>query len=686
MISNTQGGQITWNLDVNSKKFDTGLQKASNDAQRTAAEGERSFSKLGGVIATTAKVAAVAFGAAAVASLTFGVKSAASFEQTRIGLENMLGSADVARKLLSDISKFAAETPFEFPELAQATRQLVAFGFSADEAFSTMKQLGDVSAAIGAPINDIAYLMGTLRTQGRAFTIDIRQFAQRGIPIYEYLAKVLNKSTQEITTMIEEGQIGFPEVQKAFQAMTAEGGKFYNTMSKQSRSVSGLFSTLKDVLGQTARELIGISQTGDIIQGSLFDRLRIGINTVINDLPKVIDTFKKTLGSIGKEIKPAIDGIGKAFRELRPYLENIVDNIRTGLAPALMAIYDASKPIIAALGGALVTAIKVAANAFSFLMLVASPFIYLMINNKNFLTGIIAGFIALKGAMMIWDVIDKIRVGFEVMRLVTIPGLIASFSSLAAFLATPMGLAVAGVSLAVGILTAAFLRNKLQTDQNTLSTRTFTQAQNELKDATDKLKDAEMTEQGAKLQVERAQRTYNDAVRQYGPASLEAREASYQLKRAQNDLAGAQKEVNSKTSEFNKLQTEVKNNNDMTAKLDSHINKMFSLGSQADSTANKIRAAMAAGNGAVSAGLLGLTGRYASGTNYAPGGMALVGEQGPEIVNLPRGSQVIPNHKLGGSNISNNIGTINIGSQYMGLDWLQRLTRQQELAQMGMVG
>ena len=128
----------------------------------------------------------------------------------------MLGSADKARAVLSQVSKFIAETPFEFPELAQSVRQLVAFGFNAEDAVNTMKQLGDVSAAVGAPINDLAYLMGTLKTQGRAFTIDIRQFAQRGIPIYEYLAKVLKTNEQEISKMIETGKIGFPEVQKAF--------------------------------------------------------------------------------------------------------------------------------------------------------------------------------------------------------------------------------------------------------------------------------------------------------------------------------------------------------------------------------------------------------------------------------------------------------------------------------------
>ena len=39
--------------------------------------------------------------------------------------------------------------------------------------------------------------------------------------------------------------------------------------------------------------------------------------------------------------------------------------------------------------------------------------------------------------------------------------------------------------------------------------------------------------------------------------------------------------------------------------------------------------------------------QHANGTNSAPGGMSLVGERGPELVNLPRGAQVIPNHLLG---------------------------------------
>nr|WP_278520788.1 tape measure protein [Brucella anthropi] len=75
-----------------------------------------------------------------------------------------------------------------------------------------------------------------------------------------------------------------------------------------------------------------------------------------------------------------------------------------------------------------------------------------------------------------------------------------------------------------------------------------------------------------------------------------------------------------------------------------------------------------------------ITGKYANGTNYARGGLSLVGERGPELVNLPRGAQVIPNHKLmapvipstasiGGTinNNMNNAPTINVNVNGGGL-------------------
>jgi hypothetical protein len=328
--------------------------KAQDQASRVFEQVGSRISTMTTAATTASKLAGAALLAGTTAAVVFGVKSAASFEQTRIGLENMLGSAEVAKNVLSQVSKFAKDTPFEFPELAGAVKQLVAFGFTGDDALKTMKQLGDVSAAIGAPIGDLSYLMGTLKTQGRAFTIDIRQFAQRGVPIYEYLAKVLHTNTNELTGMIEAGKVGFPEVSKAFELMTAEGGKFHGAMAKQSQSLSGLYSTLKDSVGQALREMIGITQEGDVQAGSIFDRLRIATAGVINAMPQFIATIQSLqpyipiiAGAIAGMLVPALISlalsIGASMLALAPFII---------AGAALVAAYQFSPALFWAIAGA----------------------------------------------------------------------------------------------------------------------------------------------------------------------------------------------------------------------------------------------------------------------------------------------------------------------------------------------
>jgi len=355
------------------------------------------------------------------------VKQAASFEQTRIGLENMLGSADKARKLLSDISKFAAETPFEFPELAEATKQLVAFGFGAEDAFSTMKQLGDVSAAVGAPINDLAYLMGTLRTQGRAFTIDIRQFAQRGIPIYEYLAKVLKVNENELSKMIEAGKVGFPEVQKAFSLMTAEGGKFHGTMAKQSKSLNGLVSTMKDNFGQLLRNMVGITNEGDVIAGSVFDRLRNSVSQTINAMPLMVAKFQEFIGIIAGYGKGALENLKLALDFLKPSLDALWNVIQTQLMPSLVKLWnEVIKPLAPAIGVVLVGAIYLIVNALNLWFRYVSIMYNGMANLYTFITktfpdGVRSAFDVIVAKFM-WLKDNWTRViGYVIMAAITLP-------------------------------------------------------------------------------------------------------------------------------------------------------------------------------------------------------------------------------------------------------------------------
>lgn len=197
------------------------------------------------------------------------VRMAADMEQTTLAFDVMLGSAKEAKEMVSGLRKFAADTPFGSRETTAAGKQLLAYGVAADQIVPTLRMLGDVSAGFGKdlPIGDLTYLYGTLFAQQRAYAVDVKQFAGRGIPIYEELAKVLGKSVAEVKELTEEGRIGRDEITAAFKSMTSEGGKFYQMTKRQSETLAGSWEQTKDAfdlfkmsLGKVIIEETGLKQ------------------------------------------------------------------------------------------------------------------------------------------------------------------------------------------------------------------------------------------------------------------------------------------------------------------------------------------------------------------------------------------------------------------------------------------
>lgn len=205
--------------------------------------------------------AVVSFGKAVIESLK-------NYEYFHASLRTLLkGNENATKALESQLVNLAKTTPFELTEVQQATKQLMAYGFKAGDVIQTMRTLGDVSSGIGAPLGDIAYLYGTLKTSGRVTLMDLRQFAGRGIPIYETLAKRLNTTTNGINKMVHDGKLGFKDIEGAFKDMTKEGGQFFNLMADQSKTVGGRLSNLGDAWEQL-KVNIGKSQSG-IIAGTI---------------------------------------------------------------------------------------------------------------------------------------------------------------------------------------------------------------------------------------------------------------------------------------------------------------------------------------------------------------------------------------------------------------------------------
>ena len=242
---------LNFNITANNSDFKRKLQEVDAGVSRTTKAIEASGQSIESYFRKmTAGAAALAAGFSARELVSNIVRTRGEMQQLEVAFTTMLQSGEGASALLADAVEFAAKTPFDLQGVAGGIRQLLAYGSTAEDVIEEVEMLGNVSAGLSVPLNDMIYLFGTLRAQGRAMTVDIRQFAGRGVPIYEELAKILGVTRQEVSALITEGKVGFPEVEQAFRNMTSEGGMFYNLMREQSKTITGQISNLQDSISQ----------------------------------------------------------------------------------------------------------------------------------------------------------------------------------------------------------------------------------------------------------------------------------------------------------------------------------------------------------------------------------------------------------------------------------------------------
>ena len=213
------------------------------------------------------------------------VKVRSEFESLNISLQTLLGNKEKADKLMSEFVDLASKTPASLRDIATGGKQLLAYGIATEKVTETLKTLSDVSAGTGVSLNDLSYIYGTLNVQGRAYTRDILQFTQRGIPIIDELSKVLGVSKDKVQSLVEAGKVGFPEVEKAFQNLTNAGGKFYDLSAKLSTSISGQYSNLLDAFDRLLNDI------GTANEGLITDSIA-GLKTLVDNYQSVLDILK----------------------------------------------------------------------------------------------------------------------------------------------------------------------------------------------------------------------------------------------------------------------------------------------------------------------------------------------------------------------------------------------------------
>ncbi|MEK0086220.1 tape measure protein, partial [Benzoatithermus flavus] len=116
-----------------------------------------------------------------------------------------------------------------------------------------MKKLGDAVAAIGGndqTLESVARAIGQIQAKGKLSAEEMQQLAEAGLPVWDILSKKMGKSTAELMEMTSEGKLLAKDVVPLL--VDGLGERFSGAMDKQSKTFSGMMSTLKDNLNMLA--------------------------------------------------------------------------------------------------------------------------------------------------------------------------------------------------------------------------------------------------------------------------------------------------------------------------------------------------------------------------------------------------------------------------------------------------
>ena len=301
-------GSLKFDTEISEKGFNSGITKLGSLAKG-------GLSVLAGAIGSVT----AALGAGAVA----GLKYNASIETYQTSFEVMTGSAEKAAEVIERLKKVGAETPFELPDLADTTQLLMNYGLTADEAMDKMMMLGDISQGSADKMSRIAMAYGQMSSAGKVQLEDVKQMIEAGFNPLQEISESTGESMSSLYDRISKGTLSVDEITASMERATSAGGKYYQSMQKQSQAFTGMISTLKD----NAQQLIG-----DVVQP-------ISDSMVSTLLPAAIDAIDQMSNAFQTQ---GVDGLIQAGSQ-------ILVNLLTGIAQGLPNVITMALQIIQAL-------------------------------------------------------------------------------------------------------------------------------------------------------------------------------------------------------------------------------------------------------------------------------------------------------------------------------------------------
>ncbi|WP_166838707.1 tape measure protein [Rheinheimera pleomorphica] len=358
-------GIDTRQLGAEKKRLQTDLKKTAAEAQKLGKEYLAANGRQGafgaGVASVTGRLVALAGTYLGLNQLVTTIKSifntGSQFEKLGVQFNALMGSLEGGQQATAWVKEFAKDTPLQLEEVSKAFVRLKAFGI--DPMDGTLQAITDQAFKLGGgfqEVEGISLALGQAWAKQKLQGEEILQLVERGVPVWDLLAKVTGKNTAELQKMSEQGKIGRDVIKQLIDEM---GSGAQGAAAANMSLLSGLISNAKDNLAQFYN-LIATSGSMDWLKGQLEDLNRNfeqmaadgtlqqwakDISDTIVSIGEGIKTTAKTL----YDFKEVIGVVAAAWATLKvgSFFLNLIDGSRKA-GVALLSLVGIQKTVDAA--------------------------------------------------------------------------------------------------------------------------------------------------------------------------------------------------------------------------------------------------------------------------------------------------------------------------------------------------
>ncbi|DAA84927.1 TPA: hypothetical protein CPT87_07140 [Candidatus Gastranaerophilales bacterium HUM_5] len=221
---------------------------------------------------------------------TQALKASSDFEQAGVQFGVMLGDAKKAKQLVNELQDMANVTPFETQDLLDASKTLLNFGINVKEILPDLRMLGDIAGGNKQRMQSLTLAFSQMSSAGRLMGQDLLQMINAGFNPLQTISEKTGKSMAVLKDEMSEGKISVEMVRQAFMDATSEGGRFYEMMNKQSETLEGKLSTMRDSYTLLTRAI------SDLAIPALKEQVTEITNT-INATTELINRLKSWAGA-----------------------------------------------------------------------------------------------------------------------------------------------------------------------------------------------------------------------------------------------------------------------------------------------------------------------------------------------------------------------------------------------------